>query len=173
MAAILSSPFFRARRRHGQGRGGTQVLRRRTLAAILVLITNVGGLPLPAQTVCDKADFEAVVDQAAAALRELNAKNKPAFQEKLRQLKARRGWTHDQFLTLAAPLVQDEKIAEFDQQSADFLDNINSLGSEGAGAATPDCALLREVRSNMTGLVEAQEAKWAYMFEKIEGELTR
>jgi hypothetical protein len=148
-------------------------MRRRTLAAILVLIANAGGLPVHAQTVCDRADFEAVVDQAAAALRELNAKNKPAFQEKLRQIKAKRGWTHDQFLKLAAPLVQDEKITEFDQQSADFLDNINNLGSEGAGAARPDCGLLREVRSNMTALVEAQEAKWAYMFEKIDGELGR
>jgi hypothetical protein len=148
-------------------------MRRLALAAVLVLIACAGGPPAGAQMVCDKADFEAVVDQAAAALRELNAKNKPAFQDKLRQLKIKRGWTHDQFLKLAAPLVQDEQIADFDQHSADFLDNINSLGSEGAGAATPDCALLRAVRSNMTGLVEAQEAKWAYMFEKIDTELAR
>jgi hypothetical protein len=148
-------------------------MRRLALAAILGLIASASGLPAHAQTVCDKADFEAVVDQAAAALRELNAKNKPACQEKLRQLKAKRGWTHDQFLKLAAPLVQDEKIAEFDQESTEFLDNINSLGSEGAEATTPDCALLREVRSSMTGLVEAQEAKWAYMFAKIDRELTR
>jgi hypothetical protein len=146
-------------------------MRRRALAAIVVLIACAGGLPARAQTVCDKADFEAVVDQAAAALGQLNAKNKPLFQEQLRQLKDKRGWSHDQFLTLAAPLVQDEKIAEFDRQSAEFLDNINSLGSEGAEATAPDCALLREVRSNMAALVEAQEAKWAYMFEMIAAEL--
>lgn len=145
-------------------------MRRRAIAAILGLIACAAGVSARAQT-CDKADFEAVVDQAAAALRELNAKNKPKFQEKLRQVRDKRGWSHDQFLALAVPLVQDEKIAEFDRQSADFLDNINSLGSEGAGATTPDCALLREVRSNMRALVEAQEAKWAYMFEKIAGEL--
>src|SRR5262249_2825321 len=33
---------------------------------------------------CARADFEAVVDDAAAALRDLNQKNKPDFQEKLR-----------------------------------------------------------------------------------------
>jgi hypothetical protein len=148
-------------------------MRRRALAAILALIAQAVSPPGYPQTVCDRGDFEAVVDQAAAVLRELNAKNKPAFQDKLRQLKAKRGWTHDQFLKIAAPLVQDEQITEFDQQSADFLDKINSLGSEGAGTATPDCALLREVRSNMAGLVEAQEAKWAYMFEKIDTELAR
>jgi hypothetical protein len=148
-------------------------MRRWAFAAIWALIVCAGGLPVRAETACDRADFEAVVDRAAAALNELNAKNRPAFQEKLRLLKDKRGWSHDQFLTQAAPLVQDEKIAEYDQQSADFLERINSLGSEGAGAATPDCALLREVRSYMTALVEAQKAKWAYMFAKLEGELAR
>ena len=35
----------------------------------------------------------------------------------------------------------------------------------------PDCKLLVEVRSNMAGLVDAQKAKWSYMFEKIDGAL--
>ncbi len=65
---------------------------------------------------CTKAEFEDVVDEAAAALRDLNAKNKPDFQEKLRQLKDKRGWTHDQFLTEAAPYVRDDKIAVYDQE---------------------------------------------------------
>ena len=52
-----------------------------------------------------------VVDEAAAALRDLNAKNKPAFQEKLRQLKDKRAWSHDEFLKEAAPFVRDDKIA--------------------------------------------------------------
>src|ERR1700730_8105308 len=52
--------------------------------------------PRGAAKECAKADFEAVVDDAAAALRDLNLKNKPNFQEKLRQLKDKRGWSHDQ-----------------------------------------------------------------------------
>lgn len=121
-----------------------------------------------AQENCSKADFEAVVDEAAAALRELNAKHKPSFQVRLRQLKEKNGWDHDTFMREAAPFVQDERIAEYDQQSSAFLARISSLGDEGTTAVTPDCKLLVEVRSNMAGLVEAQKAKWNYMFEKID-----
>lgn len=121
-----------------------------------------------AQEECTKEEFEAVVDEAAAVLRELNAKHKPIFQDRLRKLKDKRGWDHSTFMREAAPFVQDERITEFDQQSSNFLARISSLGEEGASAVMPDCKLLVEVRSNMTGLVEAQKAKWSYMFEKID-----
>jgi hypothetical protein len=122
---------------------------------------------------CQRADFEAVVDDAAAALRDLNLKNKPDFQEKLRQLKDKRGWSHDQFLTEAAPFVRDDKIAVFDQQSDQLLNDISSLGQEGADAKTPDCALLHELRGRMKVLVDTQTAKWTYMFEKLNAALAQ
>ncbi|MES1179852.1 MAG: hypothetical protein ABUL43_01520 [Hyphomicrobium sp.] len=123
--------------------------------------------------VCQKTEFEAVVDDAAAALRELNLKNKPDFQEKLRQLKDKRGWSHDQFLKEAAPFVRDDKIAVFDQQSDQLLNDISSLGQEGAEAKTPDCALLHELRARMKVLVDTQTAKWSYMFEKLNASLAQ
>ena len=45
------------------------------------------------------------------------------------------------------------------------------MGQEGATAATPDCAVLLELRACMKVLVDTQSAKWSYMFEKIETEL--
>ena len=123
--------------------------------------------PGAAQPACERAEFEAVVDEAAAALRDLNAKNKPDFQEKLRQLKDKRGWSHDQFLSEAAPFVRDDKIAVYDQESEQLLDDISSLGQEGAEAKTPDCTLLSELRARMKVLVDTQSAKWSYMFEKL------
>jgi hypothetical protein len=140
---------------------------------LLLVIAMAAAVPEPARAGCTKADFELVVDEAASALRELNAANKPAFQEKLRALKAKRGWDHDQFLREAAPLAQDERIAEFDQQSADYLEKINSLGTEGAHARMPDCAQLTVVWAYMQALVEAQKAKWAHMFARIGAELGR
>jgi hypothetical protein len=68
----------------------------------------------------------------------------------------------------AAPFVQDERIAAFDQTSAEYLERINSLGTEGASAKTPDCTMLTVVRASMEALVGEQRAKWAYMFEKID-----
>lgn len=122
---------------------------------------------------CAKAEFEAVVDEAAAGLRDLNLKNKPAFQEKLRQLRDKRGWSHEQFLKEAAPFVRDDKIAVFDERSALLLSDISSLGQEGAEAKTPDCALLLELRARMKVLVETQTAKWTYMFQKLDTALAQ
>ncbi len=116
-------------------------------------------------------DFEAVVDQAAGVLRDLNAKNKPAFQEKLRTLKDKRGWSHEEFMKQGAPFVRDDKIAVFDQSTEELVLAISSMGQEGAAAKNPDCALLLELRARMTLLVDTQTSKWAYMFEKIETEL--
>ena len=124
-----------------------------------------------ADQACAKTDFEAVVEEAAGGLRELNTKNKPTFQDKLRQLKVKRGWGNDQFLQEAAPYVRDDKISEYDQKSDELLSAIASMGQEGASAKAPDCALLLELRARMKVLVETQTLKWTYMFEKLDGEL--
>jgi len=126
-----------------------------------------------AQSTCSKADFEAVVDEAAAALRDLNLKNRPTFQDKLRQLKDKRGWNNDEFIEKAAPFVRDDEIVVYDQKTQDLLTTISTMGQEGADAKQPDCALLLELRAHMHLLVETQTAKWGYMFDKIDKELWR
>ncbi len=144
------------------------------LAGSLVALAVASAAPVHAQAPqCSKGDFEAVVDEAAGALSALARENTPQFQAKLRQLKGKRGWSDDQFLKEAEPLVRDEKIAGFDQQSEEFLARISSGGQTGAAGAAPDCKLLTELRSVMGSLVQTQKAKWAYMFEKIEGELRK
>ncbi|MFA6139972.1 MAG: hypothetical protein WC684_04545 [Hyphomicrobium sp.] len=137
------------------------------------LATPAPATPGGATQVCAKADFEAVVDDAAGALRDLNMQNKPAFQEKLRMLKDKRGWSHDAFLKEAAPFVRDDKIAVYDQDSERLLTDISTLGQEGADAATPDCALLADLKARMQTLVDTQTAKWTYMFSKLDAALAQ
>lgn len=138
----------------------------------VVLAALLAGGAAVAQTAnCAKTDFENVVDEAAGALRDLNQEKKPAFQDKLRQLKDKRGWSHDQFMKEAAPFVRDDQIAVYDQKSDELLTSISEMGQEGSVAKTPDCALLAELRARMKVLVDTQTAKWTYMFGKIEGEL--
>lgn len=120
---------------------------------------------------CARSDFEAVVDEAAGSLRDLNAANKAKFQEKLRKLKDKRGWPHEQFLREAAPFVTDDKISDYDQQSNALLDKIASGGEAGAAAATPDCAVLDALRASMKTLVDTQTTKWSYMNAKLDAEL--
>jgi len=152
---------------------GTKISLAALLALSLAVTAHAQTEGADAPGACTKAEFEDVVDEAAAALRDLNFKNKPAFQEKLRELKDKRGWSHDQFLTEAAPFVRDDKIAVFDQQSERLLLDISSQGQEGADAKTPDCALLQDLRGRMNVLVETQTAKWAYMFKKLDAALAK
>ena len=95
------------------------------------------------------------------------------FQEKLRALKEKRNWSHDDFIDKAKPFVRDEKTAVYDQTTDELLSAIASMGQEGASAAAPDCALMLELRARMKLLVDTQSAKWSYMFQKLDGELAK
>jgi hypothetical protein len=141
-----------------------------TLATVVCLIASTGWAQ--AQT-CVRADFEGVVGTASATLRDMTAEKTPIFQEKLRQLKDKRGWTYEQFVVEAAPLVTDEQIAAFDTKSVDYLTRINAMGGEAASDAKPDCRLLDPLRANMAALVETQKEKWAYMFAKLDAEMAK
>lgn len=123
--------------------------------------------PGKAQT-CQRADFEAVVDEASNTLLQLTQTNTPAFQAKLRALKAKRNWTNEQLMTEGAAFVRDDKIAAFDQQSEQLLLKINTQGGDGA-----DCGVLAGLKDAMKTLVDTQQAKWKHMFDKIDAELAR
>ena len=122
---------------------------------------------------CTREAFESVVGQSAAALRELTSQNRPLFQARLRALRDKRGWAHDQFLKEAAPIVQDEHTDAFDKTSTELLGDIERMGAEGSAAPTPDCAALARLRDRMEALVVAQKQKWAYLIEKVDRELAR
>jgi hypothetical protein len=126
---------------------------------------------------CDRAEFETVVAKASETLRDLTAEKKPAFQTKLRELMEKRGWTYDQFVKEAGPLVSDDNVTAYDQTSADLLAKINRMGeagrSDAAPGAPPDCRLLNDLRATMTALVATQTEKWAYLFTKLDAESAR
>lgn len=154
--------------------GAITLMKRRVASRVIALVTCAAITPAAAQgPACTKMQFEAVVSDAAGALRELNAQNRPVFQTKLRALKDKRGWSHDQFLKEAAPLVQDAKAAEYDKESSDYLAKIQSMGAEGAAAKEPDCNQLIQLKSHMQALVTSQKAKWQHMLGKIEQELAK
>ena len=125
------------------------------------------------EAACAREDFESVVDEAAEALRTLNRQNKPTFQENLRQLKDKRGWSHEEFLEKAVPYVRDDQINVFDRKSQQLLNEISTIGSEGSAAERPDCAVLIELRARMKVLVKTQTDKWSYMFGKLAAALTQ
>lgn len=142
------------------------------VAATLLALFGAASAASAQAPACAKTDFEAVVNEAAAALRDLNRKNTPPFQAKLLQLKDKRGWSHDQFLKEAAPFVRDDEIAGYDQKSEELLARITGGGQEGPSGA-PNCALLTELRGALKVLVETQVAKWTYMIAKLDKDLAK
>jgi hypothetical protein len=138
-------------------------------AAMALACTDPRAAETPAA--CAKDDFETVVEEAAGSLRDLNSRNRPIFQEKLRLLRDKRHWSHDQFIESAKPFVKDDNTAVYDQKTDELLFAIASMGQQGASREAPDCTLMQELRSRMKMLVETQSAKWAYMFKKLDAEL--
>jgi len=148
------------------------------VASVLVaaIVAGAGGIDLRAEgseITCKKEEFEAVVEATATSLRDLNAKNRPEFQEKLRQLKDKRKWSHDEFVAKATPFVRDDKTTVYDKTTDELLSAISSMGQMGAESESPDCAVLLELRARMKALVDTQTAKWSYMFGKLDAELSK
>ena len=156
------------------GFSGFALLRGLACAGAAIFCLGLGSPHAMAQgAACTRMQFEAAVSDAAGALRDLNAQNRPNFQTKLRALKDKRGWTHDQFLKEAIPLVQHAKIAQYDKESGEYLEKIQSMGAEGATAKEPDCTRLTDVKTHMQALVTSQQAKWTYMLERVDQELAK
>lgn len=122
---------------------------------------------------CKREEFAAAVDEAAEALRDLTQKNRPIFQDRLRQLREKRGWSQDQFIEAATPFVRDDKIEDYDARGEEALNRVTGLGEAGSQARTPDCRMLAELRGYMQALVDIQKEKWRYMFDKIDAELSK
>ena len=134
---------------------------------VTALLLRALANPAAAQA-CARADFEAVVDQASSTLVELTQTNTPSFQDRLRQLKTKRGWTNEQLVREGAPFVRDDVVRAFDERSEGLLMKINSQGGTGA-----DCGVLTDLRATLAELIQTQTRKWAHMFEKIDQELAK
>jgi hypothetical protein len=152
--------------------------RRGQIWCVMGAATLVAGLSgavaaqTPSSAACARADFEAVVSSAADALRIITQQNSPNFQAKLRALKDKRGWSHEQFLAEGTRFVRDDRIASFDEKSGDLLARINDAGGN-ASETQGNCGQLAELKAHMAVLVEIQTAKWAYMFTNLDAELAR
>ena len=142
-------------------------------AFVVLLLATPGRGAIAQETSCTKRDFEGVVNEAGSVLRDLNRKNTPMFQAKLRELKERRSWSNDEFLKEAEPFVRDARIVDYDQKSEQLLARISGGGQTSTATKQPDCALLSELRAALLDLLETQKEKWAYMMARINGALEK
>lgn len=146
---------------------------------VLLALAGVGGeawaqAPAPPAAACAKTDFEAVVNAAGAALRDLKQQNLPQFQAKLLQLKDKRSWSNDELPKQVETLVRDEKVVGYDKTSEELVARISGgSGQQEADSAAPNCTLLTSLQADLKLLVEAQQAKWSHMLAKVDQELAK
>jgi hypothetical protein len=135
---------------------------------------------------CDQTAFSAVVDDARNRLETLNAENKQEFQHKLGELREKRGWSDDDFVKNARPLVQDAEIASYDARHQELLARVSNIGQAEQSVASlagiapsaeqdsdKRCVMLEELRGLMGKVIENTRAKWVYMQGKTEAALTQ
>jgi hypothetical protein len=118
---------------------------------------------------CTADDFARAVDGAGSSLREFNAQNAPKLQEKLRQLKVKRGWSETEFEERSIDLLHDARVEELDRRANDILGRIDELGATTQGA--PDCDKLPDLQAASLELLATMRAKSSYMLGRIDAML--
>jgi len=135
-------------------------------AAAFVLLASV---PASA-TVCVADDFAAAVDRSGASLRAFNGEALPQLQDKLKQLKAQRGWNDADGEERAMALVRDERTAKLDTEAEDLIVKIDTLGRV-PEKGLPDCSKLTELEAAGVELLAVMKAKSKYTFAKLDAAL--
>ena len=94
------------------------------LAAVLVACAAPGAV----DAICTPEDFAAAVDRSGSALRAFNEEALPKLQEKLKQLKERRGWSDAEYEEKGLGNLRDARSSQFDTDAEELIVKIDTLG---------------------------------------------
>jgi hypothetical protein len=131
-----------------------------TALAMLVLAATAPALA------CTNDEIAKAVDAVGASLRAVNAENAPRLQGKLRQLKAKRGWSDVEFEERSIEVMHDARVEALDRQANDILSRIDQLGD--TTQEKPDCDKLAGIRAASIELVATMRAKSAHTIGRID-----
>lgn len=134
----------------------------RTLAAALVMAAAT-----PAKAACTAKDFATAVDQSAASLRTLTNEFQPKLKESLRRYQEAKGLPQAEADDAALDVIQDPKLATYDDKISDLILKIDTLGrvKDDAGA---DCAKLEEVKAASKELLVVMRSKSDFMLAELD-----
>jgi hypothetical protein len=139
-------------------------------SAVLACALALTPFGLSPALACTAADFGAVVDQTAQALRDLNINGANRFQAKLQVLRDKHGLSEDEIQTRAAAL-QDDKMGEFNREIDTLVNQMDALSQ------TPNekinCEKLDELKRVRDRLLTIMGQKSGYMLAKADVELDK
>ncbi len=129
------------------------------LAALAFVLAHAGA----SAATCTAEDFAAAVDKSGAQLRAFNAEALPKLQDKLKQLKEKKGWDEEKSLDS----VRDDRTTKLDAEAEDLIVKIDMLGRP-PEKGTPDCSKLAELEAAGIELLAVMKAKSTYTLAKLE-----
>ncbi len=143
---------------------------RRSISSALLAIAAVFMMQTSAQAACRAEDFAAAVDRSGASLRAFNAEALPKLQEKLKQLKEKRGWDDTDYEEKALASVRDDRTAKLDQEAEDLIVKIDELGRP-PDSGPVDCSKLTELEAAGIELLAVMKAKSSYMLSRLDANI--
>jgi hypothetical protein len=149
------------------------VSRRAHLAGVAALATALGAAP-SVETVraqaCTAEQLADAVDQAGANLRRITQELQPRLDQRLRQLKAKRGWADGDYEEKGYAEIADARSEALERQANELLARIDTLGALPAGA-TPECGRLQELSAASLELQATVRTKGQYAIGRLDAAL--
>ncbi len=119
---------------------------------------------------CTPEQFAAAVDKSGAALRAFNAEALPKLQDKLKQLKEKKGWDDADYEENALASVRDDRTTKLDAEAEDLIVKIDQLGRP-PEKGEPDCSKLAELEAAGLELLAVMKAKSTYTLTKLDASI--
>lgn len=121
--------------------------------------------------ICTADQLAMSVDQIGASLRTITADSTPKVEAKLRELKAKRGWSGADGDELAMDAIADARGSKLDQAVNEGLARVDQLGNLASGAA-PDCTRLQDLDAAGIELQAAVKARTTHTLARLDALLT-
>ncbi|WP_125461687.1 MULTISPECIES: DUF1134 domain-containing protein [Rhodomicrobium] len=138
--------------------------------AVFAGALSLSGLAASGARACNAADFGAVVDQTAQALRDLNVNGAQRYQAKLNALRQKHHLS-DQEIEQRAESLQDDKMSDFNREIEMLVGQMDSLSTTPNDKIT--CDKLEELKRVRDRLLTVMGQKSGYMLAKADIEFDR
>jgi hypothetical protein len=138
-------------------------MRRPIRFAIAAFIAALAAPGIAHAAACTHEQFAAAVDKSGAQLRAFNSEALPKLQDKLKQLKEKKGWDEEKSLGAA----RDARTEKLDEDAETLIVKIDTLGRP-PEKGEPDCSKLAELEAAGLELLAVMKAKSSYTLGRLD-----
>ncbi len=118
---------------------------------------------------CNIQALSQAVHNASIKLRHMKEKYRNNLHKQLVILKRQKGWSDQEFILKAQPLIQNKSISDFDDQNKKLVSVISSL-NHSRGNKAPDCEMFARLNFSLNKIIQNTQNKWDHMLLNIKAE---